>query len=97
MVWQDVLTNLMLLHPSQILLHIISFESQILWSYVNRKIYQHLYIIKSLLLEPYFLKENAKSDRVQSLVAMIKGEARLWARAGASGFRVVMPATWDVH
>jgi hypothetical protein len=30
---------------------------------------------------------------VQNLVARIKDEAALWARAGAKG----LPSTWDVH
>jgi hypothetical protein len=34
---------------------------------------------------------------VQSLVARIKDEAALWARAGAKGLEVVLPSTWDVH
>jgi len=33
----------------------------------------------------------------QSLIDSIKEEARLWARAGARGLRVVLPTTWDVH
>ena len=34
---------------------------------------------------------------VQSLVGSIKDEARLWARAGTIGLRLVLPTTWDVH
>jgi hypothetical protein len=33
----------------------------------------------------------------QILIARIKDEARLWARAGALGLRAVLPSTWDVH
>jgi hypothetical protein len=32
-----------------------------------------------------------------NLLARIKEEAVLWARAGASGLRVVLPSIWDVH
>ena len=31
------------------------------------------------------------------LMALIKEEAAMWARAGALGLRVVLPPTWDVH
>lgn len=34
---------------------------------------------------------------VQNLVARIKDEAALWARAGAKGLRVVLPSAWDLH
>uniref|UniRef100_A0A452Y720 Uncharacterized protein n=1 Tax=Aegilops tauschii subsp. strangulata TaxID=200361 RepID=A0A452Y720_AEGTS len=32
-----------------------------------------------------------------SLIARIKDEAILWARAGARGLCVILPQTWDVH
>ena len=35
--------------------------------------------------------------RVHDLVSRIKEEARMWARAGALGLRVLLPPTWDVH
>jgi hypothetical protein len=34
---------------------------------------------------------------VMTLVARTKDEATLWAKVGAAGLRVVLPATWDVH
>ena len=32
-----------------------------------------------------------------ALLDKIKGEATLWARAGARGLRAILPSTWDVH
>ena len=32
-----------------------------------------------------------------TLVARIRGEAALWARAGARGLQAILPQTWDVH
>ena len=32
-----------------------------------------------------------------TLVARIRDEAALWARAGALGLRAILPQTWDVH
>lgn len=40
---------------------------------------------------------NAAHPSVQTLVRIIKDEAKLWAVAGATGLRVVLPPTWDVH
>ena len=34
---------------------------------------------------------------IRDLVEKIKSEAKLWARAGAKGLRVLLPPTWDVH
>uniref|UniRef100_A0A453A1Y5 Uncharacterized protein n=1 Tax=Aegilops tauschii subsp. strangulata TaxID=200361 RepID=A0A453A1Y5_AEGTS len=34
---------------------------------------------------------------VSNLIAKIKDEAALWARAGASRIRDSLPQTWDVH
>lgn len=34
---------------------------------------------------------------IDGLVSRIKDETKLWARAGATGLRVVLPSTWDVH
>jgi hypothetical protein len=34
---------------------------------------------------------------ISTLVAKIKEEATLWAKAGAKGLRVVLPESWDVH
>jgi hypothetical protein len=34
---------------------------------------------------------------VVDLMSKIKEEASLWARAGAIGLGVALPATWDVH
>jgi hypothetical protein len=31
------------------------------------------------------------------LISHIKEEAKIWARAGAKGLRVILPTTWDVH
>uniref|UniRef100_A0A453HZV9 Uncharacterized protein n=1 Tax=Aegilops tauschii subsp. strangulata TaxID=200361 RepID=A0A453HZV9_AEGTS len=46
-------------------------------------------------------RNNCIFDRAQptihNIVSRIKDEAKLWADAGATGLRVVLPATWDVH
>jgi nuclear pore complex protein Nup210 len=34
---------------------------------------------------------------VRDLMSKFKEEAALWAKAGAMGLRVALPATWDVH
>ena len=34
---------------------------------------------------------------INRLIANIKEEAALWARAGALGLRALLPQTWDVH
>jgi hypothetical protein len=34
---------------------------------------------------------------VTARICLIKDEARLWARAGALGLRILLPTTWDVH
>lgn len=41
--------------------------------------------------------ENASTPSTNSLVARIKDEARLCARAGARGPSAILPQTWDVH
>ena len=40
---------------------------------------------------------NGAQPSVVNLVARIKDEAALWARAGLPGFRVVLSTTWGVH
>jgi hypothetical protein len=40
---------------------------------------------------------NDAHPSVQVIVHSIKEEARLWDVAGASGLKVVLPLTWDVH
>lgn len=40
---------------------------------------------------------ESSQPSVSSLVAKIKDEAKLWARAGASGLRDIMPQSWNVH
>ena len=34
---------------------------------------------------------------IHDLLVKIKEEARMWAKAGALGLRVILPSTWDVH
>lgn len=38
----------------------------------------------------------AHAPLLDTLVGRIKDEAKLWARAGATGLRTVLPTTWDV-
>lgn len=40
--------------------------------------------------------ENARPS-IDILVHTIKEEAYLWAKAGATGLRIVLPQSWDVH
>ena len=40
--------------------------------------------------------ENAQPS-ARTIISNTQDEARLWARAGAHGLRVILPATWDVH
>ena len=40
---------------------------------------------------------NDATPSTNSLIARIKDEAKLWARAGARGLRAILPQTWDVH
>ena len=56
------------------------------------------------LLTPWMIWKHRNScvfdkarPSAQALVAEIKEEAKLWARAGAKGLRVLLPYTWDVH
>ena len=40
---------------------------------------------------------NGARPSTYDLVARIRDEAALWARAGALGLRAILPQTWDVH
>jgi nuclear pore complex protein Nup210 len=40
---------------------------------------------------------NGAQPSVNNVIANIKDEATLWARARAPGLRVFLPLTWDVH
>jgi nuclear pore complex protein Nup210 len=40
---------------------------------------------------------NNARPSVADVINRIKDEATLWVRAGATGHRVVLPITWDVH
>jgi hypothetical protein len=40
---------------------------------------------------------DGEQPSVQRLLERIKTEAKLWATAGATGLRVVLPMNWDVH
>jgi hypothetical protein len=40
---------------------------------------------------------DGEPPSVPLLVERIQAEAALWARAGATGLRAVIPTTWDVH
>jgi hypothetical protein len=60
-------------------------------------------LASSALLTPDIWKHinncifNNIRPSVNTLVSKIKDEAVLWAKAGALGLGVVLPATWDVH
>jgi hypothetical protein len=40
---------------------------------------------------------NIAQPNIASILNRIKAEARLWASASATGLRVYLPETWDVH
>ena len=40
---------------------------------------------------------DAATPSANTLIARIKDEAALWATAGARGFCVILPPSWDVH
>jgi len=57
-----------------------------------------------VLLVPWMLWKHSNAcffdhvnPLIDELVDKIKDEARCWAKAGAQGLRVVLPASWDVH
>jgi nuclear pore complex protein Nup210 len=56
------------------------------------------------LLLPWIIRKHRNDcvfergrPSVADLMSKIKEEASLWARAGAIGFSVAMPTTWDMH
>ena len=40
---------------------------------------------------------NNARPSIDTVVARIRDEAALWARAGALGLRAILPQSWDVH
>jgi hypothetical protein len=64
----------------------------------------HKGLASATLLTPWMLWKHRNScifeqarPSASALIGQIKNEAALWARAGATGLRDVLPMTWDVH
>lgn len=64
----------------------------------------HKGLASSTLLVPWMIWKHRNDcvfddarPSINALVAKIKDEAALWARARALGLRAILPQTWDVH